>query len=135
MICVLVLVMMVGGEECSFCVSDGWKGMHGANVRMIGRDVTMKDVVKRHVIPLMRDIKNQMLEMTSVSEEDKCWCISWVLRYISRSEELVDDDDVAAMEALMESMQSRVWELKEESESSEEQPGKVKRRRRNQKLT
>jgi len=91
-------------EGMSDCVGDygdvrwSWRGMHAANERMIERDVTMKDVVKRHVIPLMRDIKNQMLEMTSVSEEDKCWCISWVLRYIARSEELVDDD-VAAHEA------------------------------------
>ena len=124
--------------------------MHGANRKMIKRDVTMKDVVKRHMIPLMRDIKNQMLEVTSVSEEDKdkCECMSWVLRFIAESEELVDDD-VAANKAWEE---SRVWrsessemeeesessemeedsessEMEEDSESSEEQPGKVKRRR------
>ena len=79
--------------------------MHGANMRMIARDVPMKDVAKRHVIPLMHDIKNQMLEMTSVSEEDKCECMSRVLRYIAWSEELVDGD-VAAEEAWEE---SRVW--------------------------
>jgi len=119
--------------------------MHGANMRMIARDVTMKNVVKRHVIPLMHNIKNQMLEVTSVSEEDKCMFMSEVLRSISESEELVDDD-VAAHEAWEE---RRVWEgrwrelkeesesseMKEGSESSEEQPGKVKRRRRNQELT
>ena len=79
--------------------------MHGANMGMIERDVTMKDVVKRHVIPLMRDIKNQMLEVTSVSEEDKCrWKdMSRVLRY--KSEELVGDD-VAAHKAWEE---SRMW--------------------------
>jgi len=116
--------------------------MNGANERMIIRDVTMKDVVKRHVIPLMHDIKNQMLEMTSVSEEDKCRFMSEVLRYIARSEELVDDD-VAANKAREE---SRLWEgrwrgleeesesseMEEGSESSEEQPGKVKRRKSNQ---
>jgi len=118
-------------EMMRYCVEGVglWKGMHGANMGMIARDVTMKDVVKRHVIPLMRDIKNQMLEMTSVSE-DKCRFMSEVLRCIAESEELVDDD-VAAMVAREE---SRVWELErwrlrreleEESESSEveEEPG------------
>jgi len=110
----------------SLCVGGDllWRGMHLANKRMIERDVTMKDVVKRHVIPLMRDIKNQMLEVTSVSEGDKCWCMSEVLRYIAKSEELVDDD-VAANKAREE---SRVWEgrlreLEEESESSEVEEG------------
>ena len=95
-------------------------------MRMIERDVTMKDVVKRHVIPLMRDIKNQMLEVTSESEEYKCRFMSQVLRSIAMSEELVGDD-VAANKAREE---SRVWEgrwreLEEESESSEveEEPG------------
>jgi len=93
-------------REMSHCVCGvGWGGMHGANMRMIERDVTMKDVVKRHVIPLMHDIKNQMLEMTSVSEEDKCWCMSYVLTCIAMSEKLVDDD-VAAHEAWEE---SRLW--------------------------
>jgi len=81
----------------SWCFSGGG-GMHTANWRMIARDVTMKEVVKRHVIPLMHDVKNQMLEMTSVSDKDKCfYYMSLVLGYIARSEELVDDD-VAANE-------------------------------------
>jgi len=81
------------------CVDDGWReGMHGANERMIERDVTMKEVVKHHVIPLMHDVKNQMLEMTSVSDKDKCFCMSEVLLAIALSEELVDDD-VAAKQA------------------------------------
>jgi len=91
--------------EMTWCV-DEWKGMHGANRRMIARDVTMKEVVKRHVIPLMHDIKNQMLEMTSVIDKDKCFNMSYVLEYIARSEDLVDDD-VAAKEAREE---SKVWE-------------------------
>ena len=107
----------------SYCVGgtvDGWPGMHEANERMIARDVTMKDVVKRHVIPLMHDIKNQMLEVTSVSEKVKCMCMKWVLGYIARSEELAGGD-VAAKEA---GEESRVWgerlqELEEESESSD----------------
>ena len=111
-----------------YCVDGAvWRsGMHGANMGMIERDVTMKDVVKRHVIPLMRDIKNQMLEVTSESEEYKCRFMSQVLRSIAMSEELVGDD-VAANKAREE---SRVWEgrwreLEEESESSEveEEPG------------
>jgi len=102
-------------EGMSDCVGDGfvlwpgvmirigrrkdWTGMRGANRRMIARDVTMKDVVKRHVIPLMRDIKNQMLEVTSVSEEYKCkFYMSRVLDFIAWSEKLVDDD-VAANKA------------------------------------
>ena len=56
----------------------------------------------------MHDIKNQMLEMTSVSEKDKCWCMSRVLGSIARSEELVNDD-VAAKEAWEE---KRVWKEK-----------------------
>ena len=106
----------------SSCVGGGvWRpGMRGVNKRMIARDVTMKDVVKRHVIPLMRDIKNQMLEVTSVSEKVKCMCMKWVLGYIAMSEELAGDD-VAAKEA---GEESRVWkerlrELEEESESSD----------------
>ena len=75
-----------------------WDGMHWANMRMIERDVTMKEVVKRHVIPLMHDVKNQMLEMTSVSDKVKCFYMSRVLESIARSEELVDDD-VAAKQA------------------------------------
>jgi len=106
-----------------WCVGDWYVGgMYEANITMIKRDVTMKDVVKRHVIPLMRDIKNQMLEVTSVSEKDKCEWMSHVLEFIAMSDELVDDD-VAAKEAREE---SRVWkerlrELEEESESSEEE--------------
>jgi len=113
----------------SRCVGDGWgEGMLEANEKMIERDVTMKDVVKRQVIPVMRDIKNQMLEVTSESEKVKCNEMSEVLKDIARSEELVDDD-VAAKEAREE---SRVWverwteldeewwmELVQESESSE----------------
>ena len=72
--------------------------MHKVNKKMIARDVTMKDVVKRHVIPLMHDIKNQMLEVTSVSEKVKCMCMKWVLGYITRSEELAGGD-VAARKA------------------------------------
>jgi len=104
-----------------------WGGMHGANVRMIECDVTMKDVVKRHVIPLMHDIKNQMLEVTSESEYAKCEHMSRVLGYIAESEELVDDD-VAAKEAREEgrAWEERLRELEEESESS---------KRRNRKLT
>ena len=104
-----------------------WGGMHKVNKKMIARDVTMKDVVKRHVIPLMHDIKNQMLEVTSASEEYKCEhrvknisASTWVFGYIAESEELVGDH-VAAHEAWEE---SRAWEgrwreLEEGSESSE----------------
>ena len=84
----------------------GWGGMHGANKRMIERDVTMKEVVKRHMIPLMHDVKNQMLEMTSVREKVKCERMSSVLDSIALSEALVDDD-VAAKEAREE---REVWE-------------------------
>jgi len=90
--------------EMGWCVGDmsldhdGWGGMRRANEKMIERDVTMKEVVKHHVIPLMRDIKNQMLEVTSVSEEEKCRGMSRVLRYIAMSEELVGDDVAAEQE-------------------------------------
>jgi len=80
--------------------------MHGANKKMIERDVTMKEVVKRHMIPLMHDVKNQMLEMTSVREKVKCERMSSVLDSIALSEALVDDD-VAAKEAREE---REVWE-------------------------
>jgi len=83
-------------------------GMHGANLGMIKRDVTMKEVAKCHVIPLMRDIKNQMLEVTPTSEKEAgeyCKRMSYVLEYIAESEKLVYDD-VAAKEAREE---SKVW--------------------------
>jgi len=90
-------------RRMSSCVGDGCgAGMHRANKKMITRDATMKEVVKHHVIPLMRDIKNQMLEMTSVS---KCMEMSRVLERIALSEKLVDDDE-AAEEAMKE---CRVW--------------------------
>jgi len=82
------------------------EGMHVANMGMIKRDVTMKEVVKRHVIPLMHDVKNQILEVTSVSEKDKCEKMSWVLYCIARSEALVYDGEAAA-QAMKE---SDVWE-------------------------
>ena len=85
----------------------GWGGMYGANKRMIERDVTMKEVVKRHVIPLMHHVKNQMLEMTSVSDSDKLFEMSLVLECIAGSEELVDDD-VAAKEA-KEQFSKLIW--------------------------
>jgi len=96
-----------------YCVGVGWDGhgsagILGASLKMIGRDVAMKEVVKCHVIPLMHDVKNQMLEMTSVSEKDKSWWMSQVLERIARSAKLVDDDE-AAKEALKE---SRVWKEK-----------------------
>ena len=95
-------------------MSSCFEGMHGANMMMIERDVTMKEVVKRHVIPLMHDIKNQMLEMTSESETAKCGLMSHVLAGIAWSDELVDDD-VAAKEAWEESRvwEERRWELEE----------------------
>ena len=91
----------------SWCVGDDeWEGVYGANMRMIERDVTMKEVEKRHVIPLMHDIKNQTLQVTSLSEANKCWLMSQVLECIGMSEIFVDDD-VAAKETREE---RRVWE-------------------------
>jgi len=90
----------------------GWRGIREANMGMIKRDITMKDVVKRHVIPLMHDIKNQMLEMTSESEKDKCWLMRRVLEYIAESQKLVDDD-VASKET----KEERWRELEEEPET------------------
>ena len=121
----------------SYCVGDGvgydvvggvwwYGGMHGANKRMIERDVTMKEVVKRHVIPLMHDIKNQMSKMTSVSEKDKCEWMSMVLEYITESEELVNDD-VAAKEAWEE---SKVWEERKRRIDEEERRIEEERERR-----
>ena len=94
----------------SECVGDDeWgEGIHGANMRIVQRDVTMKEVVKYHVIPLMHDVKKQMLEVTSVSEKDKCWAMMLVHEAIAWSEKLVDDDQ-AAKKALKE---SRAWEEK-----------------------
>ena len=91
--------------------------MYVANRRMIARDVTMKEVVKRHVIPLMHDVKNQMLEMTSVSDKVKFEYMSRVLGYIALSEELVDDD-VAAMEAREERrrIEKEMWRIEEEKD-------------------
>jgi len=71
------------------------RGMHRANMGMIERDVTMKEVVKRHVIPLMHYVKNQMLEVTSESMEDKCKWMWEVLFCIAQSEKLVGDYEAA----------------------------------------
>ena len=85
----------------------GWGGMYGANKGMIERDVTMKEVVKRHVIPLMHDVKNQMLETTSVWDLENSLEMRSVLECIAWSEELVDDD-VAAKEA-KEQLNKPMW--------------------------
>ena len=84
----------------SWCVGGGWKktGIHAANVKMIERDVTMKQVVKYHVIPIMHGVKNQLLEVTSVSENVKSEGMSLVLEYIARSEELVHEDKAEEVE-------------------------------------
>jgi len=58
------------------------------------------------VIPLMHDVKNQMSEMTSVSEKDKCRGIRRVLDCIAWSAKLVNDD-VAAKGAMKE---REVWD-------------------------
>jgi len=110
------------------CVGDGdrWGGMHGANRWMIERDVTMKEAVKRHVIPLIHDVKNQMLEMTSVSEKDKCEEMIWVLESIAESEELVGDD-VAGKEARKE---SKVWEERRRRRIDEDRRRIYEERRR-----
>ena len=89
-------------KEMRWCVGGCRTGMQGASEGMIARDVTMKEFVKRHVIPLMHDVKNQMSEVTSVSEADKCGWMSIVLRDIVASERLVDDNE-AALEARKES--------------------------------
>jgi len=110
-------------EWMGMCV-DLWGGIYAANKRMIERDVTMKEVVKRHMIPLMHEVKSQLLEATSVSEEVKCEGMSWVLDYIAESEGLVDDDD-AAKEAMKE---SEAWEerrrIEEERRRIEEERNK-----------
>jgi len=103
--------------KMSYCVgfkpiSGRPKGMYWASKWLIRRDATMKEVVKRHVIPLMHDVKNQMLEVTSVSEEDKCRWMNQVLGKIAKSEELVDDDE-AAEEAWKE---CDVWEERRKRE-------------------
>jgi len=79
----------------SECLGGYGRGIHEANSRMINYDITMKEVVKYHVIPIMHDFKNQMLEMTAVNEEDNDGAISWALGCIAWSEGLVYDDETA----------------------------------------
>jgi len=73
----------------------GAKGIQGANTKIIKCDATMKDVVKRHVIPLMHDVRNLMLQVTTASEKDKSWWMGQVLEYIAYSAQLVDDHEAA----------------------------------------
>jgi len=78
-------------------------GMYGASKKMIARDVTMEEVVNRRVIPLMHDVKKQMLETISKSPEDKFSNMSGAL--VHRLERRIDDE--AALEARKE---REVWE-------------------------
>jgi len=73
-------------EMIQFCIC----GIEETKKAMIEDDDDMKVTVSNYVIPLMRDKLYYMKRTSSVSEQYKCLEVSWVLHYIERSQDFVD---------------------------------------------
>lgn len=71
-------------------------GMHGcearlkeASIRLVATDPGKKQLVKDHVIPLMREITNWMEQVVTDDDSLKCWKIVFALLAIVCCEDLV----------------------------------------------
>ena len=53
---------------------------------MLSRDEGLKPIIRTHVIPLMRDMREMIRRSDDVSEEDRCLQEVWCLHYIEYSE-------------------------------------------------
>ncbi|XP_078493405.1 uncharacterized protein LOC144748823 [Ciona intestinalis] len=58
---------------------------------MLSRDEELKPIVRTHVIPLMRDMREMIRRSDDVSEEDRCLQEVYCLYWIEYSEYLVGD--------------------------------------------
>jgi len=68
------------------------RGLCGASVSMVAENGEAKSTVQLHVIPLMRDVKDDM-EKTACKDESKCMLVAWVIGFIASCEGLVGDHD------------------------------------------
>ncbi|XP_078493403.1 uncharacterized protein LOC144748822 [Ciona intestinalis] len=67
------------------------KGIIESIKAMLSRDKGLKPIVRTHVIPLMRDMREMIRRSDDVSEEDRCLEEVWCLHCIGWSEYLVGD--------------------------------------------
>jgi len=63
--------------------------------KTISNDVTMTEVVKKHVISFMLEIMERMKHVTSVDKGKRCELVVQAVRKFANSEELIGDDDAA----------------------------------------
>ncbi|XP_078493397.1 uncharacterized protein LOC144748818 [Ciona intestinalis] len=75
---------LVGIRNCAWGIKESIKAM-------LSRDKELKPIVRTHVIPLMRDMREMIRRSDDVSEEDRCLEEVWCLHCIGWSEYLVDD--------------------------------------------
>nr|XP_002121844.1 uncharacterized protein LOC100176565 [Ciona intestinalis] len=75
---------LVGIVYCAF-------GIRKSIEAMLSRDKELKPIVRTHVIPLMRDMREMIRRSDDVSEEDRCLQEVWCLNYIGYTEGLVSD--------------------------------------------
>ena len=80
----------IENPENKLMIQDCVDEMRWTNQAMIEEDPDMKEVVKDYVIPLMHDKLHDIESTSSVSEQQKCLQVSWVLHYIEFSQLLVD---------------------------------------------
>ncbi|XP_078493155.1 uncharacterized protein LOC144748719 [Ciona intestinalis] len=77
---------LVGIRNCAL-------GIRESIEAMLSRDKGLKPIVRTHVIPLMRDMREMIRRSDDVSEEDRCLEEVRCLHYIEYSEGLVGDFD------------------------------------------
>ncbi|XP_078493410.1 uncharacterized protein LOC144748827 [Ciona intestinalis] len=77
---------LVGITNCAWGIQESIKAM-------LSHDEGLKPIVRTHVIPLMRDMREMIRRSDDVSEEDRCLQEVWCLHRIEYSEYLVGDFD------------------------------------------
>ncbi|XP_078483285.1 uncharacterized protein LOC100183568 [Ciona intestinalis] len=77
---------LVGIQNCAWVMKESIRAM-------LSRDKELKPIVRTHVIPLMRDMREMIRRPDDVSEEDQCLQEVRCLHYIGWSENLVGDFD------------------------------------------
>ncbi|XP_078493411.1 uncharacterized protein LOC144748828 [Ciona intestinalis] len=75
---------LVGIRNCA-------EGIKESIEAMLSCDEELKAIVRTHVIPLMRDMREMIRRSDDVSEEDRCLEEVWCLHHIEWSEDLVGD--------------------------------------------
>ncbi|XP_078493161.1 uncharacterized protein LOC144748723 [Ciona intestinalis] len=76
-----------------FGIGNCAEGIQESIKAMLSRDEELKPIVRTHVIPLMRDMREMIRRSEDVSEEDRCLEEVWCLHSIGYNEGLVGDQD------------------------------------------